>query len=119
MKVLPGLFVFWFFVSALGAQDPSSGTPALKSAGGIPKGYAVGDESISPNGRFAILYPIRAEENAELPPNLLVCLSPYAIVTRVGDDYGRSLGERGGPVAKWNGNSMVAIFTARKWGMTD
>ena len=48
-----------------------------------------------------------------------MCLNPYAVLTRVGDDYGRAQGERGQPLAKWNGNAMVAIWTATKWGMTD
>ena len=90
-------------------------------AEGIPKGYSVGVNSISPNARFAILYPIREYENrrANLPPNLLVCISPYSVLTRVGDDYGRAQGERGQPLAKWNGNSMVAIWRALKYGMAD
>lgn len=94
--------------------DTASGSPA-----GIPSGYTIGEKSMSPNGRFAILYPLQQGENPELPPNLLVCLGPYSVLTRVGDDYGHPEGVRGAPMAKWNGNAMVAISTARKWGLTD
>ncbi len=106
-------------LASLGFGQGKAKTPE-QSVAGVPKEYVVGVESLSPNARFAILYPVREQGNdAELPPNLLVCLNPYAVVTRVGDDYGRVAGERGQPLAKWNGNSMVAIWTDRKWGMTD
>lgn len=120
MKVFFGLVAFSFFACVLAAESDSPGNGAIQSTAGIPKEYSVGEDSISPNARFAILYPIRGDNIADdLPPNLLVCINPYAVLTRVGDDYGRAEGERGGPRAKWNGNSMVAIWTARKWGITD
>jgi hypothetical protein len=89
------------------------------SVAGVPKGYVVGTESVSPNGRFAILYPVRGDNNAELPPNLLVCLAPYAVLTRIGTEGGRWEGARDQPLAKWNGNSIVAIWFAARWGMED
>jgi len=87
-------------------------------AAGIPEGYEVGEKSVSPNGRYAILYPVHGE-SANLPPNLLVCLKPYAVLTRIGEEDGRWQGARGQPLAKWSGNSVVAIWVARKWGMED
>lgn len=96
------------------AQESSPAAPPA----GIPEGYEVGAKSVSPNGRFAILYPVR-REGANLPPNLLVCLKPYSVLTRVGDEEGRWQGARGQPLAKWSGNSAVAIWVARKWGMED
>jgi len=47
-----------------------------------------GVDSLSPNGRFAVLYPVRGENDAELPPNLLVCLAVFdsaKLVRRAGD----------------------------------
>lgn len=121
MKTISSVFVLFFLNWALfAAQEVSTVNRAVPSTGSIPKGYSVGEQTISPNARFAILYPVRGDDkNAELPPNLLVCLNPYSVVTRVGDDYGRAEGERGQPLALWKGNSMVAVWTDRKWGMTD
>ena len=60
----------------LRAEEASPGTEAVQSNADIPEGYEVGEKSLSPNGRFAILYPIRGDDSAELPANLLVCLKP-------------------------------------------
>ena len=66
------------------ANETSRGSATIQSAADLPKGYEVGEKSLSPNGRFAILYPIRGDDSAELPPNLLVCLKPYSVLTRIG-----------------------------------
>jgi hypothetical protein len=94
-------------------------TSPVQSNADIPPGYEIGEKSLSPNGRFAILYPIRRDDSAELPPNLLVCLKPYSVLTRIGTEGGRGQGARDQPLAKWNGNSMVAIWFAARWGMQD
>jgi hypothetical protein len=101
------------------ANETSRGGATIQSAADIPKGYEVGEKSLSPNGRFAILYPNRGDDSAELPPNLLVCLKPYSVLTRIGTEGGRWQGARGQPLAKWNGNSIVAIWIAARWGMED
>ena len=59
------------------AQETSPGGATIQSAADIPEGYEIGEKSLSPKGRFAILYPVRGNDSAELPPNLLVCLKPY------------------------------------------
>jgi hypothetical protein len=102
------------------ANETSQDGATIQSAADIPKGYEIGEKSLSPNGRFAILYPIRSDDDAaELPPNLLVCLKPYSMLTRIGTEGGRWQGARDQPLAKWNGNSMVAIWFAARWGMKD
>ena len=74
MKALIFVFVLCLFGGLmLRAEEASPGKPAVQSIADIPKGYEVGEKSVSPNGRFAILYPIREDDTAELPPNLLVC----------------------------------------------
>ena len=75
MKAL--VFVFVLTGLMLRAEEASPDKTAVQLDAGIPKGYEVGEKSLSPNGRFAILYPIRGDDSAELPPNLLVCLKPY------------------------------------------
>lgn len=101
------------------ANEASPAGATIQSVAGVPKGYVVGTESVSPNGRFAILYPVRGDNDADLPPNLLVCLAPYAVLTRIGTEGGRWEGARDQPLAKWNGNSIVAIWFAARWGMED
>ena len=101
------------------AQEASPGGATKQSAADIPEEYEIGEKSLSPNGRFAILYPIRRDNTPELPPNLLVCLKPYSVLTRIGTEGGRWQGARDQPLARWNGDSMVAIWTAARWGMQD
>jgi len=101
------------------AQETSPGSATIQFAADIPEGYEIGEKSLSPNGRFAILYPIRGNDSAELPPNLLVCLKPYSVLTRIGTEGGRWQGARDQPLAKWNGDSIVAIWIAARWGMRD
>ena len=104
----------------LRAEEPSTGNAAVQPTACIPEGYEIGAKSVSPNGRFAILYPIhRDDETLELPPNLLVCLKPYSVLTRIGTEGGRWQSARDEPLAKWNGNSMLAIWFAARWGMKD
>jgi hypothetical protein len=107
-------FVICVASLAFGQDQAKTGSVA-----GVPKGYVVGTESVSPDGRFAILYPVRGDNDADLPPNLLVCLAPYAVLTRIGTEGGRWEGARGQPLARWNGNSVVAIWWAQKWGIED
>jgi hypothetical protein len=104
----------------LRADEPSPGNAVVAATAAIPKGYEIGQKSLSPNGRFAILYPVhKGEQSGELPPNLLVCLKPYSVLTQIGTEGGRTQGARDEPLAKWNGNSMVAIWFAARWGMKD
>jgi hypothetical protein len=118
VKALIFVFVLCFFDSLmLRAEEASPGEPALQSRADIPKEYEIGEKSLSPNGRFAILYPIREDDSAELPPNLLVCLKPYSVLTGLGTEGGRRQGARDQPLARWNGNSTVAIWIAARWGM--
>jgi hypothetical protein len=120
VKALIFVFVLFSFDGLmLRAEAPSPDNAAVQSIADIPEGYEIGEKSLSPNGRFAILYPIRGDDTVELPPNLLVCLKPYSVLTRIGTEGGRSQGARGQPLAKWNGNSMVAIWVAARWGMED
>ena len=114
------LLVCFVAVVTVRGEEASPGPTAIQLNAVIPKGYEIGQKSLSPNGRFAILYPIRGDdETAELPPNLLVCLKPYSVLTRIGTEGGRWQGARDEPLAKWNGNSIAAIWFAARWGMKD
>ena len=90
VKALIFVFVLCFGDGLmLRAQEASRGNAAVERIADIPKGYELGEKSLSPNGRFAILYPIRGDDSSELPPNLLVCLKPYSVLTRIGTEGGR------------------------------
>jgi hypothetical protein len=105
---------------AVCAQKPSPSVAEVQPAAQIPKGYEIGKESVSPDGRFAILYPLRVEENwpEHYPPNLLVRLKPYAVLAKVEED-GLPQNVTMELLAEWNGNSVVAIWEFRKWGIVD
>lgn len=120
MKVLSFMVALCLATAVMVRAEETSPQPTVQSNVGIPEGYEIGDKSISPNGRFAILYPIQKDDdNSELLPNLLVCLKPYSVLTQIGTEGGRRQGARDEPLAKWNGNSMVAIWFSAKWGMKD
>ena len=111
------------FASAIPAQEESASPAAEeKSYPEVLKEYEVGESTVSPDGRFAILYEVRDEDSNVDPglPNLLVRLKPYAVLKEIETGYGVTWkGGRGAPDAKWNGNSTVAIWHAMKWGIED
>ena len=95
--------------------DTSARLTPTPDTSAIPEGYEVGAESLSPDGQFAILYPVQGESLA----NVLVRLKPYVEIAQISDGASYWQGMRGEPMAKWNGNSVVAIWSAQKWGMED
>jgi hypothetical protein len=87
----------------------------------VPKGYEIGEKTVSPDGRFAILYPLRdapTDANDHYPPNLLVRLKPFAVIATVEKD-GLPQNVTTELNATWNGNSTVAIWEYRHWGIID
>lgn len=77
----------------------------------------MGEETISSDGRFALVYPVQDPDTLEVAelPNLLVQLKPYKVVLEI--DESAPLGRRGAPAAKWNENDFVAIWRQMKWGI--
>src|SRR5213593_3298769 len=89
------------FGLAVRAQEEAA-SPALeeKSYPEVPKEYQVGQSTVSPDGRFAILYPVRDENSNEdsMLPNLLVRLKPYAVLKEIETGDGVTWkGGRGAP----------------------
>ena len=56
-------------VTAQGQEESASPAPEKKSYPEVPKEYEVGEETVSPDGRFAILYPVR-DEDSNVDPGL-------------------------------------------------
>jgi hypothetical protein len=108
------------FASAIAQEESAS--PAKKSYPEVPKEYEVGESTVSPDGRFAMLYPVRNEDSNEdsMLPNLLVRLKPYAVLKEIETDNGVAWkGGRGAADAKWNANDWVAVWHQHKWGNED
>lgn len=82
---------------------------------GLPDGYEMGEETRSPDGRYALLYPDRNVAD-KAPPNLLVQLDPYKVLAEIrpGVPQGATMEVS----AEWSGNSTVAIPQYRQWGLT-
>jgi hypothetical protein len=115
-----GALLLLFDVVAHGREESASPAPEKKSYPEIPKQYEVGEDTISPDGRFAILYPVRDEDSNEGPafPNVLARLKPYEVIKELDIDPVWK-GMRGSPAAKWDGNRFVAIWREMKWGNED
>src|SRR5215472_3654089 len=99
-------------MTAQGQEESASPAPEKKFYPEVPKEYEVGEETISPDGRFAILYPVRDEDSNVDPglPNLLVRLKPYEVLKEIETGDGVTWkGGRGAAGARWDGNDWVAV----------
>jgi len=105
--------------SSRAQEESASPAETAKAYPEVPKQYEVGEDTISPDGRFAILYPVRDEDSNEGPsfPNVLVRLEPYKVIEKL--DGPAWKGMRGAPGVKWDGNQFVAIWREMKWGNED
>ena len=110
-------------VTLIRAQEESA-SPAegAKTYHGVSKEYEVGESTVSPDGRFAILYEVRDADSNVDPglPNLLVRLKPYQVLKEIETGDGVTWKDgRGTVAAKWGGNQFVAIWRQMKWGNED
>src|SRR6266487_4357406 len=99
-----------FGLAVRAQEEPASPAAEEKSYPEVPKEYEVGESTVSPDGRFAILYEVRDEDSNVDPglPNLLVRLKPYAELEAIATNYRTTWnGARGAPDAKWAGNSTM------------
>lgn len=83
------------------------------SAADIPDGYELHDDTRSPDGTYALLYPEVSSEND--PPNLLVQLKPYKVLAEIRPGVPR--GATMDVFTAWSGNNTVAVHQFRKWGL--
>ncbi|MFZ1221414.1 MAG: hypothetical protein WAO00_19140, partial [Chthoniobacterales bacterium] len=115
------LVVFFSCALSLRAQEPSPSASVVQAdTSGIPEGYELGEESVSPDGRFALLYPVVDSETGVQSglPNVLARLKPHAVLRQIWEES-VPRGRRNEPRALWENNSVVAIWIAAKWGSSD
>jgi len=119
MLIAHGALLLLFNVIAHGQEESASPASEKKSYSEVPKGYEVGEQTISPDGRFALVYPMQDPDTLEVAqlPNLLVRLKPYKVLLEI--DESVPLGRHGAPAAEWNGNKFVAVWRQMKWGDED
>jgi hypothetical protein len=137
--LLISLAIVVAFAASNRAQEPSR-TPAqsgsVAPAAEIASGYEIcenepshrpvagldkseeREKTISPDGRFAVLCPLRGTEDAndKMPPNLLVRLKPYAVLAKLNNE-GVPSNANLELNATWQGNSTVAVWEYYRWGL--
>ena len=59
MLIAHGALLLLFNVIAHGQEESASPASEKKSYSEIPKGYEVGEQTISPDGPFALVYPMQ------------------------------------------------------------
>jgi tetratricopeptide (TPR) repeat protein len=113
---------------AVASEDAAEAEPEADSSAGLPEKYAkdyfIARSTISPDKKFAVIYPNEAMEDAageEKIKNYLVALQPFAILKPL--DTKRPYFEHeshGGLSAEWSDDSSVGLITLdSKWGPGD
>jgi hypothetical protein len=107
-----------------GGREPAAveGEPEADSSTGLPdkyaKDYLVASSTLSPDKKFAVIYPTR--DDAEFPEgkNYVVSLKPFVIVGKLDTKSPYFKNEsHGGLSADWSDDSSVALVTLDgKWG---
>jgi hypothetical protein len=127
--------LFFTFVVMIGcglsvlAADEESEAAGEDSSAGLPddyaKNYLIAASTISPDKKFAVIYPtLEAEEAAESanhPESIkdhVVALQPFAVLGELQTKYPYFQHQsNGGISAEWSDDSSVALITLDgKWG---
>jgi hypothetical protein len=130
-EALLALLLFLAIVSLASAQEQSpsatsteqeSGEAGADSSVGLSEAYAknylIAASTLSPNKKFAIIYPKLDPEEFPAGKNYLVALQPFAILGPLETKYPYFQHEsHGGLSAEWSEDSSVALITEEsKWG---
>ncbi|MDQ6654861.1 MAG: hypothetical protein M3Y80_03495, partial [Verrucomicrobiota bacterium] len=107
-----------------GGREPAAveGEPAADSPTGLPdkyaKDYLVASRTLSPDKKFAVIYPTRDNEEFPQGRNYVVSLKPFVIVGKLDTKSPYFKNEsHGGLSADWSDESSVALVTLDgKWG---
>jgi hypothetical protein len=97
-------------------EDTSSGLPEKYA-----KNYLVARSTLSPDKKFAVIYPTQDDVNFPGGSNYLVSLKPFAILTKLETKRPYFKNEsHGGLRADWSDDGSVALITLdAKWGPGD
>jgi hypothetical protein len=114
------------------AADEESGAAGEDSSAGLPEAYAknylIAASTISPDKKFAVIYPTleayEAAEKANHPEHIkdyVVALQPFTILGELQTKYPYFQNQNhGGISAEWSDDSSVALVTLDgKWGPHD
>ena len=114
-----------------GVSQPSTAEEEEKdSSAGLPEKYArdylIASQTVSPNKKFAVIYPNKAMEDAASAKgteikDYLVTLQPFSVLGELQTRYPYFQNEsHGGLSAEWSDDSSVALVTLDgKWGPHD
>jgi hypothetical protein len=104
------------FLKGATREDSSTDLPE-----GYAKNYLIANSTISPDERFAVMYPtMDAVENTDAG-DCLVSLKPFRVLARLDTKYPHFQHKNhGGISAEWSKDSSVALVTLDgKWGPGD
>jgi hypothetical protein len=114
------------------AADEEPEAPGEDSSAGLPDQYArnylIAHSTISPDKKFAVIYPTleveEAADDANHPDRIkdyIVALQPFAVLGELQTKYPYFQNEsNGGLSAEWSDDSSVALITLDgKWGPRD
>jgi hypothetical protein len=127
------LTVFLAFLPVIGQAAEEELTGVADSSKGLPKEYAdkylIASETISPNKRFAVIYPKLPVCEEDLPKDspknlckdFLVQLEPFRVITVLDTNWPDFENKsHGGMSATWSQDSSVVLVTLdSKWGPGD
>ncbi len=114
------------------AADEEPGVAGEDSSAGLPEDYAknylIAASTISPDKKFAVIYPTleleEAAENTNHPDRIkdcVVALQPFTVLGELQTKYPYFQNQNhGGLSAEWSDDSSVCLITLdRKWGPGD
>jgi hypothetical protein len=109
-----------------GPSQPGAAEEEEKdSSAGLPEKYAkdylIASGTISPDEKFAVIYPTKDNEEFPGGANYVVALKPFAILEKLNTKWPYFKNEsHGGVNADWSDDSSVALITLDgKWGPHD
>jgi sugar lactone lactonase YvrE len=110
-----------------GRPEPASDQPeeGADSSAGLAENYAkdylIASSTISPDRKFAVIYPTRDKEEFPAGANFVVSLKPFAVLGKLDTKWPYFKHEsHGGLSADWSKTGSVALVTLdSKWGPGD
>ena len=107
------------------APAPQQAEPDEDTSTGLPpkyaKDYLIAASTLSPDRKFAVIYPTKDPEESPGGANYVVALKPFAILTKLETKRPYFKNEsHGGLDANWSDDNSVAMVTlGSKWGPGD